>query len=345
MVINMFVAATAGTLIPLGLRALKVDPALASSVFITTLTDVFGFLSFLGLATIFLRFLHHGSSAAFECMHWQDTRQPQRPVSAAARTAMRAYSSDALVLRTYRYGEADQIVVFLTEDRGKKRGVAKNATKSRRRFGGGLESLSRGRAAYVEHETRELVRLDRIETDGCRRFGRRRAAIRMPPRTCWGTRRTSRSCSTSGRPTTRRTSGCSGWARRWPRRCARGGAVDALARYFEYWLLRLEGVYPALDGCPRCGRRSLAAGAVLVLAERTYRVRGLRARRAGAVGRRRWRSCARRAGGRRLTSAPARAERRRACANWSAAHDRLIAMHLEKELRSARVVRELRPGS
>ena len=58
MIINMFVAATAGTLIPLGLRALKVDPALASSVFITTLTDVIGFLSFLGLATIFLKFLH-----------------------------------------------------------------------------------------------------------------------------------------------------------------------------------------------------------------------------------------------------------------------------------------------
>jgi magnesium transporter len=57
MIINMFIAATAGTLIPLGLRALKVDPALASSVFITTLTDVFGFFSFLGLATLFLRFL------------------------------------------------------------------------------------------------------------------------------------------------------------------------------------------------------------------------------------------------------------------------------------------------
>ena len=55
MVINMFVAATAGTLIPLALRALKVDPALASSVFITTLTDVFGFLSFLGLGTLVLR--------------------------------------------------------------------------------------------------------------------------------------------------------------------------------------------------------------------------------------------------------------------------------------------------
>ena len=55
MIINMFVAATAGTLIPLGLRAAKVDPALASSVFITTLTDVFGFLSFLGLAALLLK--------------------------------------------------------------------------------------------------------------------------------------------------------------------------------------------------------------------------------------------------------------------------------------------------
>jgi magnesium transporter len=57
MVVNMFIAATAGTLIPLTLRALKVDPALASSVFITTLTDMFGFFSFLGLATVFLRYL------------------------------------------------------------------------------------------------------------------------------------------------------------------------------------------------------------------------------------------------------------------------------------------------
>ena len=57
MIINMFVAATAGTLVPLGLRAANIDPALASSVFITTMTDVFGFAAFLGLATVFLRYL------------------------------------------------------------------------------------------------------------------------------------------------------------------------------------------------------------------------------------------------------------------------------------------------
>jgi magnesium transporter len=57
MVVNLFVAAAAGTLVPLGLRAANVDPALASSVFITTMTDVFGFFSFLGLAWLFSRLL------------------------------------------------------------------------------------------------------------------------------------------------------------------------------------------------------------------------------------------------------------------------------------------------
>jgi magnesium transporter len=60
LLINLCVAATAGILVPLGLRALKVDPALGSSVFITTLTDMAGFASFLGLATIFLRYLQRG---------------------------------------------------------------------------------------------------------------------------------------------------------------------------------------------------------------------------------------------------------------------------------------------
>jgi magnesium transporter len=57
MIINLFVAATAGTLVPLGLRAVNVDPALASSVVVTTVTDVLGFATFLGLATIFIRYL------------------------------------------------------------------------------------------------------------------------------------------------------------------------------------------------------------------------------------------------------------------------------------------------
>ena len=54
MVINMVVAGLSGTLIPLGLEKLKIDPAIASSVFLTTVTDVVGFFAFLGLAAAFL---------------------------------------------------------------------------------------------------------------------------------------------------------------------------------------------------------------------------------------------------------------------------------------------------
>ena len=50
MFLNMFVAGAAGILIPIGLEKMRVDPALASGVFVTTVTDVAGFLAFLGLA-------------------------------------------------------------------------------------------------------------------------------------------------------------------------------------------------------------------------------------------------------------------------------------------------------
>ena len=54
MVLNLILAGFAGTIIPLTLDKFKIDPALASGVILTTITDVFGFLSFLGLASIFL---------------------------------------------------------------------------------------------------------------------------------------------------------------------------------------------------------------------------------------------------------------------------------------------------
>jgi magnesium transporter len=54
MLLNMLVAGLVGTFIPLGMRALKLDPAIASGVFLTTFTDVLGFLFLLGFATILI---------------------------------------------------------------------------------------------------------------------------------------------------------------------------------------------------------------------------------------------------------------------------------------------------
>ena len=250
---------------------------------------------------------------------------------------MPVYSSEALVLRTYRYGEADRIVVFLTEDRGKKRGVAKHASASRKRFGAALEPLTRGRATYMEREQRDLVRLDRVEP-------------RETPMTAAAGREAGDGASVLGHasyfaelldewapeasPNERlyRLGAAVGTA------LARPGSVDALARYFEYWLLRLEGVYPAIDRCPGC-EQELRDGAVLRLADRAYLcarcghgedrvsaaalgfLRGIGTRTPGDV-----------------TDAGAPAGVLR---ELERAHTRLIGMHLEKTLRSARVVKEL----
>jgi magnesium transporter len=57
MVLNMLAASLSGVLIPYSLKAMKIDPALASSIFLTTVTDVAGFFFFLGLAALGLKLL------------------------------------------------------------------------------------------------------------------------------------------------------------------------------------------------------------------------------------------------------------------------------------------------
>ena len=53
MILNMIVAGLFGILVPVSLKKFNIDPAIASSVFVTTITDVIGFLSFLGLGAYF----------------------------------------------------------------------------------------------------------------------------------------------------------------------------------------------------------------------------------------------------------------------------------------------------
>lgn len=71
--------------------------------------------------------------------------------------------SEAIVLRTYPFQEADLVVSFLTRDQGKLRGVAKRARRPKSGFGAGLERLSQVRLQYVQRETRELVNLNSCE--------------------------------------------------------------------------------------------------------------------------------------------------------------------------------------
>jgi magnesium transporter len=54
LMVNLVVAALAGALLPITLRKLGIDPALAGTVVLTTITDIVGFMTFLGLATLLL---------------------------------------------------------------------------------------------------------------------------------------------------------------------------------------------------------------------------------------------------------------------------------------------------
>jgi len=212
---------------------------------------------------------------------------------------MPLYTTDALILRTYKLGEADRIVVFLTRDRGKKRGVAKHARRSRRRFGGALEPLTYGRVGYFERERRDLVSLNFIEP------------VRSPLAAVDG-----------------EALGYVGYFAElideWAQEAdpnealfrlgastvealARGVPVEPLARYFEYWLLRLQGVYKTDVG--------LSEEARMFLSE----ARGRSPFGLGEV-----------------------SVSRRALGEIEVAHQALIAMHLEKDLKSARVLREMR---
>jgi len=67
---------------------------------------------------------------------------------------MPARVSEAFVLQTYPFREADLIVSFLTRDLGKLRGVARRARRPKSGFGSGLERLSRIRMSYFQRENR-----------------------------------------------------------------------------------------------------------------------------------------------------------------------------------------------
>lgn len=71
--------------------------------------------------------------------------------------------TDAVIIGTMNLGEADKLITFFSLDRGRMRGVARNARKSFRRFGAGLELFTHCRLHLYEREHQELVRIESAE--------------------------------------------------------------------------------------------------------------------------------------------------------------------------------------
>ena len=156
---------------------------------------------------------------------------------------MPLHTAEALVLRTYKLGEADRIVVFLTRDRGKKRGVAKGARRQRSPFAGALEPLTEVRVAYFESERRELVGLNYAETV-------RSPLVLASPGASTETGHyilveyfaellDEWAPEADPNETLFRLGASMVDA------IVKGVPIEPLARYFEYWLLKLQGVYEA----------------------------------------------------------------------------------------------------
>jgi DNA repair protein RecO len=150
---------------------------------------------------------------------------------------MPLYTADALILRTYKLAEADRIVVFLTRDRGKKRGVAPHARRPRSRFNGALEPLTEVRVAYFETERRELVNLNYAETVRSPLAGANPESLAY---THYFAELIDAWAADSDADERLFRLGCAVLDA-----LAVGTPPDALARYFECWLLRLQGVYPS----------------------------------------------------------------------------------------------------
>jgi len=148
-------------------------------------------------------------------------------------------SCSALTLRTYPFGEANKVAVFLSPELGQLRGVAYGAARSKSRFGSGLEPLSQVRLSYRRKENQELAVIENCEI------------IRPSPayRLDWGQSlyfgyfaellvEFSREQAPNERLFRLALAVIE---------ASESVSIQLLARYFEYWLLRLEGVLPGLE--------------------------------------------------------------------------------------------------
>jgi DNA repair protein RecO (recombination protein O) len=171
---------------------------------------------------------------------------------------MRQRQDEAYVLGTMPLGEADLVVTLLSERWGRVRGVARSARRSRIRFGGSLAPMSRVRAIWTERREGELHRIESVDLHrsfasmqseplvqaACALFAEiGMAAVREEQEE----RATFR---LYGAVLEAMEAGLSAW-------CA--------VRYFEFWLLRLHGVFADLGACAACGVPLTASGGVAAI--------------------------------------------------------------------------------
>jgi DNA repair protein RecO (recombination protein O) len=161
---------------------------------------------------------------------------------------MALFETEALVLRTYNLAEADKIVVCLSRSAGLIRGVAKGCRKLRNRFGAALEPFTLINLSYYQKEHQELVSLRQTDIlkshfnlssdasilTGLAYMGELLIEFSPPHQANDKLFRMATACleAIDQTPTD----------------------LQSILRYFEVWLLRIEGFLPDLQRCAECHR-------------------------------------------------------------------------------------------
>lgn len=170
---------------------------------------------------------------------------------------MELRSAEALLLDVVDLHDYDRIVTYLTREWGKKRGVAKGARRKHSRFGGQLQPLGKARVEWMEKENLDLVRISSVElqrsarhlqqdleglllsaylADHIQEFVQENEPSELYYRLLDST----------------------------VRGLTEGVDRELATRYFEAWVLRLAGIFPAPESCPHCGRELAVAGVALL---------------------------------------------------------------------------------
>ena len=155
--------------------------------------------------------------------------------------------TEAIVLRTYRLGEADKIASLLTRQLGRLRAVAGGASRPRGRYGGTLEPLSYVRIWIFEREHRDLLRLNSAEL--IESFFEMQKDYRVQLAAQYIAEVAERVL-----PEREVNERAFRLLLAVLRALKRSGEINRPLLYFDYWVSRLEGFLPDLSHCMACGR-------------------------------------------------------------------------------------------
>jgi DNA repair protein RecO (recombination protein O) len=190
---------------------------------------------------------------------------------------MALFETEALILRTYNLAEADKIVVCLSRSAGLIRGVAKGCRKLRNRFGAALEPFTLINLTYYEKEHQELVSFRQVEIlksrfnlssnasvlTGFSYMGNLLIDFSPPHQANDNLYRMALACFEAVSETPE--------------------DLESVLRYFEVWLLKLEGFLPDLRTCANCHKALTGETGVYLGMDMSIRCPQCTNERAGAM--------------------------------------------------------------